>query len=147
MKTINSFIFLPFLIILLLVTSVESASDWVEFGRYNNGDVISYNKVSIKYMTKDMVQVWCKDVFSDEGREENIQYMRNKGISTEGWNKLSHGLILVEIDCKKERNQSLNVTYYDTDGKVLYRNSYDKRNWDDIPPGLIFDNLRKKVCK
>lgn len=67
MKTIYSVIFLPFLIILLLVTSVNGSSDdWVEYGRATNDNIHSYNKVKILHRTKDIVQVWCEIVYSDE---------------------------------------------------------------------------------
>lgn len=148
MKPVHSVIFLPFLIILLLVTSVIGGSDeWVEYGRSTKGDIFLYNKVSIKHVTKDIVQVWGKDVFSDEGRETYIQYMRKKGHSTEGLDKLSQSLTLLEIDCKKKRYWSLSMTEYDKDGNVLESSSTDKPDWSYVVPDSRMDKLRKKVCK
>jgi hypothetical protein len=148
MKTFNSFILLPFLIILLLVTTVNGSSDWVECERSNTGNVLFYNKVSIKHRTEDIVQVWYKLVYSDEGREECIQQLKNRGfLIKEEWDRLSYRLALKEIDCKKEMSRFLSVIFYDTDGSVLSRDSYDKPKWDYMVPGSMMDILRKKVCK
>lgn len=149
MKTVYSLIVLSFLFVLLLVTPVNGSSDeWVEYGRDNNGDVYSYTRVSLKEDRETgIVQVWDKKVYSDEGRENLIQLMRKGGVSTEGWEELSHTLTLQEIDCKKGRFQILFSTHYDTNGFVLYSYSYDEPNWNYILPDSTVDTLRKKVCK
>ena len=146
MKKVYSVIFLPFLIILLLVTPVFG-SDWVEYGRSKSGSVFLYNKVNIKHRTRNIVQVWCRLVFSKEDRENRIQNRRNRGVSTEGYDKLSHALLLNEINCKKLEIHTLSITEYDTDGSVLYSRSSDKSDWSYIPPDTIWDKLRKTVCK
>jgi len=148
MKTISSIISLPFFIIILLITPVMGSSDeWVEYDMSKNGNIYSYNKVNIKHRTKNIVQVWIREVFSDEGREKIIQPMRKGGLPTEEWEKLSHTLVLDEIDCKKRRHQILSITHYDTDGKVFFIHSYDKPKWDYIVPRSTMNTLRKKVCK
>jgi len=147
MKTVYSVIFLPCLIILIfLVTSVNGTSEWVEYGKSTDGSVYLYNKVRIKHMTKNLVQVWKKQVFSDEGREEYIQFMRKNGQSTEGLEKLSYNLSLIEINCKTESYWILSITHHDTNGDVISF-STDKTDWDYIVSGSMMDTLRKEVCK
>jgi hypothetical protein len=147
MKTIYSVIFLPFLFILLLVTPVKGASDWEEF-KTHKGNIYSYNKATIKHGTNDIVQVWVKTVYSYEGKERHIRYMKKHGVSTtKGWDKLSDRLSLVEVDCKKEKTRGLSITYYDTDGGVLHSQSSAKQDWRSIAADSLFDILRKKVCK
>jgi len=147
MKAIYSVIFLPFLFILLLVNPAKGSSDWEEFKTYK-GNSYSYNEASIKHRTNDIVQVWVKTVYSDEGRERHIQYMRKHGLSTaKGWDKLSDRLSLVEVDCKKERTRVLSLTYYDTDGGVLLSQSSNEQDWRSIVNDSSFDILRKKICK
>jgi len=146
MKTVYSVIFLFCLIILLPVTPVYG-SDWVEFWRFDDGSVFFYNKVNIKHRTKHIVHVWEKGVYSDEGREEDIQSRRKEGLSTEGWDKLSHDLTLYEIDCKKRKYQILSGIIYNTDGSIISSFSFDEPDWDYIPPDTMMDTLRKKVCK
>ena len=143
MKTGYSFI-LSVLFVLLLVNPVIG-SDWVKYWRYKE-NIYFYNRVSVKHIKEDIVQVWGKVVFSDEAREKDIQGMRKWGLSTEGYDKLSHTLDLYEIDCKNQRYQFLSVTHYDTDGSVIKGLSYDKPDWTHILPNSIMDNLRKKVC-
>jgi hypothetical protein len=65
---------------------------------------------------------------------------------TKGFDKLSHQLTLVEIDCLQEKFQVLSITEYDTNGKVLNIDSFDDTNWNYIPPKTFTDTLRKKVC-
>lgn len=147
MKTVSSAIIFPFLIILLLVTPVNGSSDvWVEYGRSTEGNTFSYSKVNIK-RTGNRVQVWTKVVYSDEGREKEIQPLREGGLPTEGWEKLSHTLVFDEIYCKKLKHRISSITYYNTDGKIFFSHSYDKPEWVYIPPKTLIDTLRKKVCK
>ena len=147
MKTVYSVISLSFLIILLLVTPVVSLdSDWVEYGKSVVGNISIYNKVDIKQSTKDTVQVSTIVVFSDKGREEHIQEMRNNGRSTEGYDKLSHTLFLHEIHCKDKRFRLLSFVNYDTDGKTFYSGSPDIPDWKYIVLNSTIDYLRKEVC-
>jgi hypothetical protein len=96
---------------------------------------------------KYIVQVWEKEVYSDKGREELIQKMRDNEISTERYDKLKETMSLYEIDCKKKRKNILSLTDYDMDGKVLFTYSYDKQEWVYIVPDSEFDSFRKEVCK
>jgi len=73
MKIICSVISLSFMVLLLLVTPVIGSDDWVEYGRSKIGDIYSYNKGNIEHRSKYIVQVWDKQVYSEKGREKNIQ--------------------------------------------------------------------------
>jgi len=144
-KIVSSVIF-SVLFVLLLFTPVYGSSDWVEYGKSKNGNVFSYNRVNIK-RTKNRVHVWIRTVFSDEGREKEIQPLRTGGLPTEEWEKLSHTLVLDEISCKERKHWISSITYYNTDGRVFFSHSYDKSNWDYIIPGSTVDILRNNVCK
>ena len=146
MQTIYSVLFLPFLIILLLVTSVNGSEDWVEYGM-SKGDILLFNKDRITHKTKDIVQVWTKLIYSNDGREKYIQHMKASRRSTKGLDKLSHTMVLYEIDCKKKMYRTLSITNYDKDGIVLFSHSSDKPNGEHIIPDSIFEALQKYVCK
>jgi hypothetical protein len=135
MKKISSVIFLPALIILLLVSPVFGSSDWVKFYTGKMGNVTSYKKVTIK------------EFFSDKGREEYIQDMIEKGLSTNGYEKLSNIQSLSEIDCKKNNIMNISVFYFDTEGKKLDSHFVDKPKWVKIPNNSFFNSLLKEVCK
>jgi len=77
MKTAFSVISLSFLIVLLLVTPVIGSSEWVEYGRSTEGNTFSYDKDGVKHRTK-------------------------RGVSIDGYNKLSYTLTLEHIDCKNQ---------------------------------------------
>lgn len=145
MKTVHSVILLSVLIILLFVTPVFG-SDWVEYEE-NNNFITSYNKVTIKHRLNSIVQVWCKRVFSDEGREGENQIRRDYGVWTERYDKLSYTINLYEINCKKGMFRIISGINYDTDGIVLDSYSNEKVKWDYIVPDTMIDSLRKKVCK
>jgi hypothetical protein len=147
MKTIYSVMLLPFLVILLFVTHV-SGSEWDEYGRSSQGDILSYNGGSIKQMAKDIVQVKTKVDFSDEGREAYFEFWRSQGISTNKIDKLSYISDLQEIDCNKKLFRTLSTTFYDNKGNVLEIAEPDVNIvWGTIIQDTVIDTLQKLVCK
>ncbi|OPY02449.1 MAG: hypothetical protein A4E66_02717 [Syntrophus sp. PtaB.Bin001] len=146
MKTFYSLVFSPIMILLLLATPAISSSDWVEYGKSKNGDIYSYHPGSIKQKSKDIVYVWVKLVFSDRGRKDYINRLEKNGELTEGYDKLSHTLSLVEIDKKRSKLRILYGLEYDMDDKELFRGSHDAP-WKDILPDSTEDILRKNILK
>jgi uncharacterized protein YxeA len=156
MKKISPIISLSFLVIFLLVSCVKREShlvrygddkDWVKYNRDNDGNVYSYKKINIEQdKVKYIVQIWIKKVYSKKGREKEIQSRIKDGLSTEGYDKLSHIVSLGDIDCNKRMKQTLSLTRYDTDNKILNSWDYD-RKWEHIIPNSNGDNVREIVCK
>ncbi len=146
MKPIYSLLPTLFLMILLLASPAIGFSDWVEYGRADNGDIYLYHSGSMKQKTKDIVHVWVKIVFSAEGKKDYILKLRNSGESTEGYEKLSHSLSLVEIDRTRPRFRILYGSEYDTEDKELFRGSRDAP-WKEILPNTTQEILKKQVCK
>ena len=147
MKTISSVIFLSFLVLILLVTPVIG-SDWIEYDRDDNGNVLLYKKGNIENNgTKDIVRVWEKRVYSDKGREIYIQDKIKEGMSMKGYDKLSNSQDLYRIDCKKQMMNLVSVVRYDKNGKVMYSNNIEEPEWNYIIPNSLMDALRKKVCE
>jgi hypothetical protein len=108
------------------------------------GNVTSYKKVTIE---KGREKYVVKEFFSDKGREEYIQDMIEKGLSTNGYEKLSNIQSLSEIDCKKNNIMNISVFYFDTEGKKLDSHFVDKPKWVKIPNNSFFNSLLKEVCK
>jgi len=158
MKKIYSVVSLSFLVLFLLVGCLSSSSklvksgdgnDWVKFMN-DDGNVYSYKKVNIdKNGGNYIVQVWEKQIYSNESKEEEIQSRIKDGLSIEGYNKLSEQRILFEIDCKKRKDHGLSLIQYDKDGKVLF--SYDidtnKRKWSHVITDSYDEIVLKKVCE
>ena len=148
MKKVNSVVSLSFLVLLLLVTPVIGSSNWVEYYRNPDGNILLYQQVNIqKDKGNDIDKVWVKRVFSDVGRKKYIQLTKNKGVWTEELDKVSHIVGLYEIDCKKRMNRQLSVVIYDTDGKIIGSISNNEPKWTSMVSGSEMDSLRKEFCK
>jgi hypothetical protein len=150
MNKIISVISLSFLVLLLLAGCVSSSSplvksgednDWINFDDNDDG-VYSYKKVNIE---KDVVQVWERKVFSDEGRKKHIQYLTENGYLSEGFDKLSEGRDLIEIDCKALRKRTIYTTLYDQN-KEIFIQYYDEE-WSSITPNSHGETILKGICK
>ena len=122
----------------------SNQSDWVIFITGKSGNVASYKKVSTEKGREKFV---VKEVFSDKGRKEYIQDRLEKGLSTEGYEKLSSLQSLSEIDCKENKIMNISVSDFDTDGKKLNSHFNDKPKWVKIRNNSFFDSLRKEVCQ
>ncbi|OPY10731.1 MAG: hypothetical protein A4E70_00524 [Syntrophus sp. PtaU1.Bin005] len=146
MKTIPSMICSFFLILLLLPDPAVGSSDWVEYGRSDQGDIYLYHPATMKQKTKDIMQVWVKVVFSDKGKKHYAQWLKNKGEPVEGYEKLSHTLSLMEIDAKSPRFRILYGSEYDMDDKELFRGSRDAP-WKDILPRSTQERLKNNILK
>jgi len=147
MKKINSIISLSFLVIFLLVSNVNSSSDWKVYSIDNDWNVYSYMKGNIdKDGGQYIVQVSVKKFFSDRGREKEIQDKTEKGLLNKGYEKLSDEISLNEIDCKNREIRTLHIYSNDKDGNVLF--FFDKKTeWMYIPPDSREEKLLKEVCK
>ena len=144
MKKISSAFSLSFLVLFLLVYPVFGSSKWVEFYKGKMGNVTSYKNVTIE---QGRERYAVKEVFSDKSREEFIQDRIKKGLSTEGYEKLSNTQSLSEIYCKKREIMNISVFYFDTDGKMLDSYIVDKPKWIKIPDNSFFNSLLKEICK
>ncbi len=150
MKNICSIIALSFLVLFLIVSCVSSSSnliqskndnDWVTFDDNDDG-VYSYKKMNIE---KDIVQVWRRTVFYDEGRKKNIQYMTENGYQNGEFDKLSEKRDLIEVDCKANRKRTVSTTWYDQNKKIFFKYYYEE--WSDITPNSHGETILKEVCK
>ncbi len=150
MKLYKSVIYYSLLFVLLLVyPETVQCENWVKYGETPDGSVLSYDKDSVANRTRYIKQVWFRrDVFSIS-REKLIQRMKAQGFSAEGYDKLSHHVVLFVINCKEQKFKGLSTMDYDIDGKELFRNSsIDQPNWDDIQSDnpMMF-GLSEIVCK
>jgi len=145
MKTVHTVIIFPVLLCLLLATP-SFGSNWV-ICEMDNFGVHYYNKEKVKHKSRDIVQVWTRLVFFQEGKE--MYALKKRSIiepMATGYDNLSETLCVYEIDCKREMSRFLSMTDYDEDGNILYKTPR-KSNWYYITPSSIKDTLRKTVCK
>ena len=146
MKNISSVIVSSVLFLLILITPVIG-SDWIEYDRDDNGNIILYKKGNIEENGRKYIRVWEKRIYSDKGREIFIQDRINEGMSPEGYDKLSNAQDLYKIDCKKKMMGLVSVVRYDKNDKVIHSHYIEEPEWSYIIPDSLMDALRKKVCE
>lgn len=139
-------IILSLLITLLLASPVMGSDDWKEFYTGKMGNVASY-KQGTSEKSREKYVIIVKEVFSDKGRESYIQDRIEKGLSTEGYEKLSNIQSTSEIDCAKEKIMNKSVFSFDMDGKLLNCHFAIELKWVKIPDNPFFSALRKEVCE
>jgi hypothetical protein len=129
---------------------VHSSYDWVNYGKDKDGNIRSYAKLKTEIEGGQyIVQVWDKKVYSDKGKEKEIQYRIQEGFSNEGYDKISTHEILWEINCKEPMTRLLRISDYDTNGETLRNfnlNVDNESKWDDVISGSQAEFLREKVC-
>ncbi|HOO40026.1 MAG TPA: hypothetical protein PK425_02410 [Syntrophales bacterium] len=150
MKSIQSMIFFFLLFSLLLVNpEIARSENWVKYGEYPDGSVLSYDQDSIGERTRYIKQVWFRRDVSSQGREKLIQRMKDQGFPVEGYDRLSHHVVLFVMNCREMKSKALSTIDYDTEGKELFRNSsIDQPDWDDIKQNnpMMF-GLYEILCK
>lgn len=150
MKLFKSLVIFSFLFVLLLsCPPVVQCENWVKYLEYADGSVLSYDKDSVADRTKSIKQVWFRRDVSSLGREKLIQKMKGQGFPVEGYDTLSHHVVLFVINCKEQKFKPLSTIDYDTGGKELFRNSsIDNPGWNDIQSeNLMMYGLYEIVCK
>lgn len=166
MKNTITFISLSFLAFFLLAGCVNSSSkpvksesseytdvapsNWVKFGRDENGDVYFYEKGNLERDSGDnVVRVWEKNVLSAQTREFYIQKRTEYKKAIQGWEKLSEIKSLTRIDCNKQVYRTSSIIFCNTSGRVLDFLNFSESDgdWKYIPPDSRVDMLRKEVCK
>ena len=148
MQKVSSVVSLSFLVLLLLVTPVIGSSNWVEYYRNPDGNILLYQKVNIqKDKGNDIDKIWVKRVFSDVGRKKYIQSTKKIGVWTKELDKVSHIVGSYEIDCNTLMSRQLSVVINDTDGKRIGSISNGEPKWTSIVSGSEIGSLRKEVCK
>jgi len=148
MKAIKSAVFLSLIVIFLLPGCEKSSSVWVTYHKDRDGNVYLYDKTKIK---KDLenrtVQVWAKQLYSDEGRTIELQSRIQDGLTIEGYDRLAYKICQYEIDCGKQGVTILSISHFDKDGKSLYF-GVDKgeRKMFNINPDSVSGSLFTEVC-
>ena len=154
MKKIIFAIFLLIPVFFLFIGCNNNSSDfnknsnkWKKYRDDKNGTYFYKKEKSATKKGKHLVRVWHKKSFSDHGRKEYIQKRTEEGLTTDGYDKLSHRLVLYEINCGNQRGSILSVIFYDTDGKILDSRELGDINWEYINPYTASDIVQAGICK
>jgi len=134
---------------LLIFVSFNDArgSDWVPYGKDVTDNTYFYDRESILNVSKGIIKVWTKKVYSTEGRAELIFGYMKDGVPASGYEFLSETKYREFINCVDEKYRMTNMTDYTSDGIVL--DSFEEENsaWINVTPDSIVAILMKEVCK
>lgn len=148
MKSFKSVIFLPLFVLLFVCPRSAGCENWLKYEVTRDGSVLSYDKDSIADRTRHIKQIWFRAEVSAQRREITIKRMKAQGFPAEGYDKLSHHVVLFVINCKEKKFKALSTADYDTNGKELFRNnSIEQPNWEDIlSENTMMNGLYEAVC-
>jgi len=115
-------------------------ADWRLYFSGDYGDHY-YDTESITHPSKNILRVWEKWVFTEQGV---IQMVTEVG---EKYKTLSFQIVLSEVDCAEKKFRGLSINSYSKDGGVLYTKDFQDLNWNFIVPESNGDILYKILCK
>lgn len=93
------------------------------------------------------IKAWIK--MFPRGPFANFLYQKTReknGLNIKGYDKYSHTLELVEMNCSKRQMRCLISIDYDEQGEVLGSRNTPKAEWDDVIPESIGETMLEKVC-
>lgn len=133
------------LAILFLLTSQAWAAEWVFYGASNIGNGY-YDKISVKIVNKNIVQVWTKTLYNDVGKLKNYSVL--KGVKKAPVNPyiLSHEMVLFEMDCLNAKIKVSSKRICDKRGNVISSEPQSHEKWQVILSGSNFERLKNEVC-
>ncbi|HPN26161.1 MAG TPA: hypothetical protein PKV94_14280 [Syntrophales bacterium] len=120
-------------------------ADWVHYGRDDSGNDSFYDKDSVSNVSKGVIKVWTKRVYSDAGRESVIHDYDKSGVDTAGYESLSYSKELFFINCLNGKCRRTEGVDYSSDGHSLQE--YQDGVWIAPPLDSALDTLMKEVCK
>lgn len=126
--------------IIIFFFSMEARSvDWVFYVTAADGNNYYYDSQSIKWVSKDIVQVWEKTVYTEKGVPDMIKKYGPE------YKELSCGIGLFEFNCSEKKSRGLSLTYHNHHGSVIYSAPRDS-SWDFIIPESVSESLFNIVC-
>jgi hypothetical protein len=131
--------------VFLVSCSKEKADTRILYTTSEIGDHY-YDKVSMKYLSPKVINVWTKVKYSNVGKDRVIQRKKDMNLSTNGYEKLDNMMILNEVDCSNHTFKLIKMVNYNDEGKIL--DDFDNPNPETqkIIPTSVSELLIKKVC-
>lgn len=141
----NSFWCIIGLVGLLALGSLAEATDWVQYSM-SSRRTLFYDASSISHPSKDLVRVWKKTEWSQEGVDQQIALRGKHGLSTAGYEKYSYTTSMDEINCSTQESRCITFTEYGNDGAML-DSQKGSQDWEAIIPDSAGAELYRQVCK
>ncbi len=134
------------LIILFLFANHAWAADWIYLMESTHGTMY-YDKTSIKKINKNIIRVWVKRIYNEDGKTEIFSLVKSIGQALDNPDILSHDVSMYELDCVNEKSRFNDSNIYDKKGSVLYSRSNYIGEWNNIIPDSVVETLKIAVCK
>lgn len=112
-------------------------ADWKYFGQ--SPEASYYYDAEDVVRQENVVRVWVKAVYSNEGREKEGEKMGGNL-----WN-VTDSTALEEINSKDKNHWTVALVVYSMEGKVAISNSRE-RKMDFILPDSILEGFYKTLC-
>jgi hypothetical protein len=124
----------------------ETEDGWVYYGTTEIGDFY-YDKSSMSKGSHQIFTVWDKLKFSDVGKNEYIQWRKNKKMSIDGWGKLDNRKTFSELNCVQKTIKTTRSMFYNNQGIILEDVIYENETTYIGTLGSIHGLFLKTVCK
>jgi predicted neuraminidase len=134
--------------ILSLVSQVQGA-EWLSIGKDRVGNELFYDREMQIMRSADIIKVWMKGIYSDEGRKERMQERIRSKATVERYEKLSYSLELQEINCAKKQFRILAYTDYASDEGILYKFISEQKpseGWEFIARDSMGEQIYQTIC-
>lgn len=129
------------------VNDIKS-TDWKTYGVDGDGEH-SYRFDDSGKAFPDVLSVKTKMVYSQEGKKKYMEKRQKNRLSTTGFDDLHSRTVLFGLNCVSKNREIcvLEVFELSKDGKTLdYAKSGSYKQWNQIPPGSVYDKLANVVC-
>jgi hypothetical protein len=146
MKTICC---LLFAVTMFFLVSQANAAEWVSIGESTLDTEWFYDRETLTEPSRDIMKVWTKQVFFDEGRKKNIQTRISDKLPVDRYDLLSHSLLSWEINCSRRERRLTTLGKYFPDGVILASYTIKlqpSEGWSPLTPGSIGEAMYKTVC-
>ncbi|MEO1783943.1 hypothetical protein V4762_02570 [Thermodesulfobium sp. 4217-1] len=133
---------LGLIIIVFLAISINCkqalASNWIFFASDSTyGNQYFYDADSIKYISKNIIEVNYRELYSGSGKSSYISILKSNNISTYGYDLLLYTIVYLKLDLKNNLIMIISFTDYNKNGDILYLDSIDNPTWDYVQEGTI----------
>jgi hypothetical protein len=128
------------------VTNIAMGADWVPYASDSTDNEYFYDKSSIRAVSKEVIKVWSKRVYSNNGRTKFIQNYIDLGLPTNEYKFLQETKNLFYFNCNESKYKLTAAIHNSIDGNVLDSLQNDSQPWREVAPESITESLLKAVC-
>ncbi len=123
-------------------------TNWTYYGTDKDGRHF-YSKVEGTNTSPGVVLVWTRLDFSEEGKNLYLAKRNSVAMPLQGYEQVTRRNVLYELNCFSDRREFSTQEVFDltAEGKTLdYAKAGSYKDWQDVPPDSVFDELCKIVC-